>query len=142
VKYNLVQDRRDRMYYLVNDEEEALIAGHRYGTLAEARKALSRIATRIPQKYIEELLLDGNESNQCLGRLLASEAWPAFELWLDSERVRTANDAIHVLDAIISFTAVVLAGVAKEHWPVGEPVVDNAIEKLVLRRLKRMMEAE
>jgi len=142
MKYTIVQNRSDRMYHLVNDEEGALVPGHCYSTLAEARKALSRIATRIPQDYIDELLLNDDKDMQCLGRLLASEAWPAFELWLDSERIRTPDDAVSVLDAIISFTAMVLAGVAKEHWPRGKVEVDDAIERLVVRRLQKMMKAD
>jgi hypothetical protein len=130
------------MFYLVKDDERELLPDHCYATLAEARRALSRIATRIPQSEIDRLLMSDDQDNKCLGRLLASEAWPAFELWLDSEATNTAEEATRVLDTIVSFAAMVLAGVAKEHWPVGEDEIDTAIERLVAQRLRKMMEVD
>lgn len=136
----IVQDRRDGSFHLVNGDTEELVPNCVYSTLAEARQGAEDLHHRIPQSYIDKALLSDDEDTKALGRLLASEAWPAFERWLDAERTDTAEQTTAVLNAVVNYFGLVLSGVAREHWPIDKPEVRTAIQRLVLRRVKLMLE--
>jgi hypothetical protein len=148
VAVTILQDKRDSQFVIVSDDGTNV--GDRYATLEEADKAARAWAyeqsrtrrgasSRVPQRVIEEMLLNGD--NKPYARLLASEAWPAFEAWLDAEDVSTAEKTSDVLEAIMRFSAVIISGMAHEHWPANEKV-RAIIQRLAARRLKAMMEVE
>jgi hypothetical protein len=136
----IVRNKRTRKFHLARDDEETLLPGHTYDTLAEAKAGAEQIIagrSRIPQSFIERCLLNDDDDIKALGRLLASSAWPAFETWLNAERQETAEDATRVMNAVARFAAIILAGVAHEHWPdSGE--VNEAILGLVGRAFSKM----
>jgi hypothetical protein len=138
----IVRNKKTGKFHLVEDESEALLPGHTYDTFAEAKDRAEEIVSgegksRIPQLYIDRLLLSDDDDTKAFGRLLASEAWPAVEAWLDAERQDTAEDAARLLHTWARFTAVVLAGIAHEHWPdIAE--INETILRLVAHSFGKM----
>jgi len=148
IAVTILKDKRDDQFVLATDD--GVFIGGRYATLEEADKAARAWAyeqsrsrrggsSRVPQRVIEEMLLNGD--NKPYARLLASEAWPAFEAWLDAEDVSTAAKTADVLEAIMRFSAVIISGMAHEHWPDSEKI-RATIQRLAARRLKTMMDTE
>jgi len=146
VAVTILRDKADGQFVIATEGARCLAGRH--ATLEDADKAARAWAyeqsrtrrgasSRVPQHVIEEMLLNGD--NKPYARLLASEAWPAFEAWLDAEDMSTAVKTADVLEAMMRFSAVIISGMAHEHWPDSERV-RATIQRLAARRLKTMME--
>jgi len=82
------------------------------------------------QARIEEALLNGGPSARTMARLMASDAWPAFERWLASENRTTEEKAGYVASATVKFAAFIVIGVIQEQWPDSEEALAIARTRL------------